>query len=77
MFGSLPQPAYLPCPECGASLALGELAEHACDEAQRIRYELFQIRCETERFDDELAAWLRTKHGRFEVFYAARARKRP
>lgn len=71
MFGSLPQPAYMPCPECGASLARTEREEHACEEDQRIRYELFQLRTEIDRFDTELAAWLDTSAGRFAVFYAA------
>jgi hypothetical protein len=75
MFGSLPQPAQMPCPECGASLARGELEEHACDEAQRIRFELFQLRAEVESFDDDLSAWLNTNAGRFEVFYAAWQRR--
>ena len=71
MFGSLPQPAFMPCPECGASLARGEQAGHACEEAQRIRYELFQLRAELDRFDAELEAWLDTSAGRFAVYYAA------
>jgi hypothetical protein len=76
MFGSLPQPAFMPCPECGASLARGERDRHACEEAQRIRYELFQLRAELDRFDAELEAWLDTNAGRFAVFYAAWRRAR-
>jgi hypothetical protein len=74
MFGSLPQPAHMPCPECGASIPRGQHSEHACDEAQRIRYELFQLREEVERFESDFGAWLKTDAGRFEVFYAAHRR---
>ena len=74
MFGALPQPAHMPCPECGVSLPRSERDEHACDESQRIRFELLQLRAEIECFDAQLTAWLRTPEGRFAVFCAARSR---
>jgi hypothetical protein len=74
MFGALPQPAHMPCPECGASLARSEREEHACEESQRIRFELFQLRAEIELFDLQLSDWLKTSAGRFAVFYAAWSR---
>jgi hypothetical protein len=74
MFGSIPQPAHRPCPKCGVSLTREEWDAHACDEAQKLRYELVQLREEAGRFDAELARWLKTAAGRFEVFYAARRR---
>jgi hypothetical protein len=75
MFGSLPQPAYLPCPMCGASVARGLQDEHECDEAQRLSYELLQIRLESDRFDLELERWLGSPAGRFAEYYAARQRR--
>jgi hypothetical protein len=75
MFGSLPQPAHLPCPSCGASVPREELTHHECDDEQRARYERFQVRVEAGRFDAELSSWLETPEGRFEVFYAARERR--
>ena len=76
MFGSLPQPAHMPCPDCGASVLRAAEAKHVCDEAQRTSYELFQVRLEAERFDTELTRWLASPNGRFAVFYAARQRRR-
>jgi hypothetical protein len=75
MFGSMPQPAHLPCPSCGASVPRDTAGHHLCDEEQRARYERFQARVEVDRFDAELTTWLATPAGRFEVFYAERARR--
>jgi hypothetical protein len=75
MFGSLPQPAYMPCPDCGASVPREEQGKHACETEQRTRFELFQVRLEVERFDGELASWLASPSGRFAVFYAERQRR--
>lgn len=76
MFGSLPQPAHMPCPDCGASLPRGAAERHVCDQAQRTSYELFQVRIEADRFDNELTTWLDTPRGRFAVYYAERERRR-
>ena len=54
MFDSLPQPAFMPCPRCGASVPRGGQDEHVCDEEERLTYERHQIRTETDRFDTEL-----------------------
>lgn len=66
---------WQPCPDCGASVPREELDEHVCDEGQRIRYELFKIRLEVDRFDRELTGWLATSEGRFAVFCAERERR--
>jgi hypothetical protein len=76
MFDSPPQPTHLPCPSCGASVSHDEAASHVCDEEQRLRYELFRVRLEVERFDGQLKGWLASAAGRFEVFYAERERLR-
>jgi hypothetical protein len=75
MFGSLPQPAHMPCPDCGASVPREAEPKHVCDEAQRASYELFQVRLEADRFDTELTCWLASPNGRFAVFYAERQRR--
>jgi hypothetical protein len=75
MFGSLPQPAFMPCPACGASVAREQTEQHVCDPEQRTRYESFRALLEVERFDGELTSWLRTPAGRFAIFYAARERR--
>jgi hypothetical protein len=74
MSGPFPQPAYMPCPECGASVPAEKHAEHACDPDQRSRYESFRVKLEIERFDGELTTWLCTPAGRFAIFYAERQR---
>ena len=76
MFGLLPQPAFMPCPHCGASVARGREGEHVCDETQRASYEVLQLRIEAERFDHELTSWLASPAGRFAVYYAERQRLR-
>jgi hypothetical protein len=75
MFGSLPQPAFMPCPNCGASVARGDDDQHVCDPEQRTRYETFRVMLELERFDGELTTWLLTPAGRFAMFYAERGRR--
>ena len=75
MFGSLPQPAFMPCPTCGASVVRGHQNEHVCDETRRTSYELVQARLEADRFDTELSRWLGSPPGRFAVFYAERQRR--
>lgn len=75
MFGSLPQPAHMPCPACGASVPREAQGEHVCDEVQRASYELFQARVEADRFETELGRWLLSPQGLFSVFYAERQRR--
>lgn len=76
MFGSIPQPAYMPCAECGASVPVGAHDEHVCSEERRLAYELFKHRAELAAFEDEFAAYLESAHGRFELWYAERDRRR-
>lgn len=69
-----PQPAHMPCSECGASVARDEADEHVCDSERLLDYRLFQLRGEIEGFDGEVAAYLETQLGRFEAWYAERHR---
>ena len=64
---SLPEPAFMPCAHCGASVARSDEA-HDCDEERRLTYDLF-------RFDGELGRWLGSPEGLFEQYYAERARR--
>jgi hypothetical protein len=72
MFG-FPAPASLPCPECGASIAL-DGGDHECDEERRHWHQLFLVNGEMERLEDELRAYLSSPEGQFEAFYAERER---
>jgi hypothetical protein len=73
---SFPQPAHMPCSECGASIARVEMDRHACDEERRLHYQLFQLREEIAAFDAELAGYLASPRGKFETWYAAWRRLR-
>ena len=73
---ALPPPRHLPCERCGASVARGALREHACDEERRLDYVLFQLRERVAAFECDLAAWLDSPRGRFELYYAERSRRR-
>jgi hypothetical protein len=70
---AFPTPDHMPCPECGASLPVGEI-EHVCDEDRRLDYLLVELRPGLERFGADLAAWLETPQGRFARFLAERRR---
>jgi hypothetical protein len=67
---------YMPCADCGASLERRESDAHECKLERRLDYELFGLREMIERFEDELAAYLGSPRGRFELWYAQRERKR-
>ena len=66
----------MPCAECGASVPVGASDEHVCSEQRRLAYELFKLRAEVAAFEDQLAAYLDSPRGRFELWYADRERRR-
>ena len=75
MFNRLPEPAFMPCPDCGASVASAETDEHVCERERWLDYQLFVQRDEVGRFEDELAAYLDSPEGRFHLWDAARSRE--
>lgn len=78
MFGFLPVPHYLPCPECGFSIESAAFDEHECDEERRLDHQMFQLRHLVGRFEWEFRLWLATPAGRFAAYWAEydRARRR-
>jgi hypothetical protein len=64
----------MPCPECGASVAMGELEAHTCDPERMVEYQLFQLRGEVAAFDGLLADWLDSPDGLFAQWLAERDR---
>ena len=70
-----PQPRHMPCPECGASIERAKPEEHECDPQRRLDFVVIQLRPELDGFEDELAEYLETPHGRFELWYAAHRRQ--
>jgi hypothetical protein len=49
---------------------------HACDPERRLEYQVLQVREGLARLDHELDVFLNSPHGRFEVWYAERERRR-
>ena len=66
---------YMPCAECGTSVALAERDAHVCDPEQLLDYRMFQLREEVAAFDDVLHEYLDSKHGRFAQWLAERERR--
>jgi hypothetical protein len=60
----------MPCPDCGASVAVATKAEHVCDPERRLDFELFQLHGELSDLDAEIDEYLSSAHGRFEQWYA-------
>jgi hypothetical protein len=74
MFAFFAHSRYMPCPNCGASLAGEERDEHTCDRERRLDYQLFQLRGEIACFDTDLATYLDSPAGKFEAWYAQNRR---
>jgi hypothetical protein len=72
----LSEPHYMPCNDCGASVARTDRDEHTCDVERRLDYELFQLREEVDAFDEKFGVYLESPVGRFAAWYAARTRGR-
>jgi len=75
VFGSIPQPAYMPCEDCGASVPVLGRDEHACSEQRRLEYQMFQLRTELAAFEELFSAYLESPRGRFELWCAERERR--
>ena len=67
---------YMPCEECGASLAADEREGHVCDPERRLEYRLVQLRDEVAAFEDGLHEYLESPHGRFAQWLAEHKRRR-
>ena len=68
---------YTSCPDCGTSVRLESLAAelHRCDGNQRIAHFIrLALAEEVDLFEQKWREFLDSPRGRFEVFYAARAR---
>jgi hypothetical protein len=73
MFG-LPEPPFMPCSECGASVAKAERAEHICERERWLDYQLFLQRRAIERLEADLRTYLDSPEGRFQAWDAERRR---
>jgi hypothetical protein len=69
-----PQPMHVPCPECGEAVERGCEDEHVCERERLLDYQMFQLRDELAAVDGEVAAYLESPHGRFDLWCAERDR---
>jgi hypothetical protein len=74
MLGRLPEPAFMPCPDCGASVARADDG-HVCERERWVEYQLFIHREDVERLQDDLAAFFDSPEGRFQIWDARRRRE--
>ena len=72
-----PPPAFMPCSECGSSVARGQEDAHRCDPERRLDFAMFQLRAEVDAFDRSLGGYLDSPQGRFEQWDAERRRSNP
>jgi hypothetical protein len=66
------RPRQRMCPECGVSV---ENEGHECDVERRVDYQMLLARGELANLDEEVAAYLRSPRGHFELWWAARERR--
>jgi hypothetical protein len=70
------EPAFMPCSDCGASVARSVQQRHDCEDERLLEYRLFQLRDEIGAFDEHLSTYLASPQGRFAAFLAERERFR-
>jgi hypothetical protein len=75
VFRGFPEPAYMPCPDCGASVARIEASAHECEREQWLDYQIFQRGEDVERVTSEIADYLASARGTFELWCAERERR--
>ena len=67
--------SYMPCTECGTSVAAAERDQHTCDPERVLDYRMFQLREEIGAFEDRLREYFHSAHGRFAQWLAERERQ--
>lgn len=65
----------MPCSECGAAVARSDREDHECDAERLLDFRLFQHRDELSAFEQELAEYLESPRGRFDMWCAERDRR--
>ena len=70
-----PQPRFMPCSECGAAVERSSKDEHVCDHGRLVDYEMFKLRGEVAAVEGEFGAYLDSRRGRFELWWAERQRR--
>jgi hypothetical protein len=63
---------FMPCIECGASVARGEADQHRCDPERLLDFRMFILRDDIAAFETRLLAFLDSPRGRFHRWLAER-----
>ena len=66
---------FVPCEDCGASIAKSEYEAHVCEPNRRLEYQMIQHRDDLAGVEDEIRTYFDSPAGRFEVWYAERKRR--
>ena len=69
-----PHPRFMPCSDCGASVAREERDTHICDPERLVDYRLFQLRGDLDTLESEIGAYLETQKGKFDAWFAEQRR---
>jgi len=67
---------YMPCSECGSSVAAAERDDHVCDPDRLLDYRMFQLREEVAGFEKGLREYFASAQGRFAQWLAERERRK-
>jgi hypothetical protein len=66
---------FVPCEDCGASIAKSEYETHVCEPHRRLEYQMILHRDELAGVEDEIRTYFDSPKGRFEAWYAERKRR--
>jgi hypothetical protein len=67
---------FMPCDRCGESVDLSRAVPHECAPDRVLDFQLFALRAEIAGLEGRFRHYLRTPHGRFETWLAARQVRR-
>ena len=63
---------YMPCEDCGESVDRTAAVGHQCAPERLADFQKFTLREDIADFEGRFRGYLRSPHGRFEVWLAAR-----
>jgi hypothetical protein len=65
---------YRACPDCGIAVQAARLAAdgHDCPPHRYVAHQVLEARHGLKRLENDVADWLTTPSGRFELYYARR-----
>jgi hypothetical protein len=66
---------FIPCEDCGVSVAKSEYPTHVCEPERRLTYQMIQRQDDIARVESEIRTYLDSPRGRFESWYAERTRR--